>query len=190
MNVFDKEMNPIESPDLSKGYLTNKAENITWSYVLESEQQGHYEVIMEYPNGGKDVEWVIDIPEVGHWEAKREDGSFVDLDVFDGQQYEDSWDKNDTYLTSWSYQIYIPYTEEEFERIKSEKKEQERQNQIDELKQNLIDTDYMVMKIMEYQIGGIKMPEEDAAKYADIMIQREEWRNKINELEDGSDADV
>lgn len=190
MNVFDKEMNPIESPDLSKGYLTNKAENITWSYVLESEQQGHYEVIMEYPNGGKDVEWVIDVPEVGHWEAKREDGSFVDLDVFDGQQYEDSWDKNDTYLTSWSYQIYIPYTEEELEQIKSEKKEQERQNQIEELKQNLIDTDYMVMKIMEYQIGGIEMPEEDAAKYADIMIQREEWRNKINELEDGGDADV
>lgn len=94
------------------------------------------------------------------------------------------------YQTTWEYYVYVPYTTEELEEINKQKTELERQSQIDELKQNLIDTDYMVMKIMEYQIGGIEMPEEDAAKYADIMIQREEWRNKINELEDGSDADV
>lgn len=26
------------------------------------EEQGHYEVITEYANGGKDVEWVVDVP--------------------------------------------------------------------------------------------------------------------------------
>lgn len=33
------------------------------------EEQGHYKVIAEYPNGGKDVEWVIDVPGVLHQDA-------------------------------------------------------------------------------------------------------------------------
>lgn len=191
MNVFDKEMNSIESPDLEKGKLERKLEQVIWRYILECSAEGHYEVIQEYPNGGKDVEWVIDVPEVGHWEGRREDGSLVDLDACDvGDKPTESWDKSQMYQTTWEYYVYVPYTTEELEEINKQKTELERQSQIDELKQNLINTDYMVMKIMEYQIGGIEMPEEDAAKYADIMIQREEWRNKINELEDGGDADV
>ena len=191
MNIFDEEMNPIESPDLEKGKLERKFEQVIWRYILECSAEGHYEVIQEYPNGGKDVEWVIDIPEQGYWEARFEDDSLIDLDKCDvGDKPTDSWDKGQMYQTAWEYYIYVPYTTEELEKIKDQKAELERQSQIDELKQSLIDTDYMVMKIMEYQIGGIEMPEEDAAKYADIMIQREEWRNKINELEDGGDADV
>ena len=49
------------------------------------------------------------------------------------------------------------------------------------------------MKIMEYQISGVEMPEDDAGKYADIILQRDGWRKEINELSsqlDGGDTDA
>ena len=32
--------------------------------VVGRQEQGHYETVAEYPNGGKDVRWVIDVPSV------------------------------------------------------------------------------------------------------------------------------
>lgn len=55
--------------------------------------------------------------------------------------------------------------------------------QIAELKSNLSRTDYIVTKIAEAQVTGRALPEEDATRYADILIQREQWRAQINELE-------
>ena len=47
--------------------------------------------------------------------------------------------------------------------------------QIAQLKQNLLDTDYVVIKIAE---GAA-----DKSEYANVIKQRQEWRDKINELE-------
>lgn len=55
--------------------------------------------------------------------------------------------------------------------------------QILTLKANLDKTDYIVAKIAEAQVTGRALPEEDATRYADILIQREQWRAQINELE-------
>lgn len=55
--------------------------------------------------------------------------------------------------------------------------------QILTLKANLDKTDYIVTKIAEAQVTGRALPEEDAIRYADILIQREQWRAQINELE-------
>lgn len=49
-------------------------------------------------------------------------------------------------------------------------------NRISELKKNLVDTDYVVIKIAE----GAATKED----YADIITNREEWRAEINELEE------
>ena len=46
--------------------------------------------------------------------------------------------------------------------------------QIEELKQKLSDTDYIACKIAE----GVATVEE----YAEMIAQRQAWRNKINEL--------
>lgn len=54
------------------------------------EEQGHYETIKEYANGGKDVEWVVDVK---------------------GQEYKPAHDEEEQIL------VYIPYTEEELEKI-------------------------------------------------------------------------
>lgn len=46
---------------------------------------------------------------------------------------------------------------------------------IDILKQNLVDTDYVIIKIAE----GVATKED----YADIIAQRQVWRARINELQ-------
>lgn len=56
-----------------------------------------------------------------------------------------------------------------------EHEEDVRQARIDELKQKLADTDYIACKIAE----GAATREE----YAEIIAQRQLWRNEINELE-------
>ena len=51
--------------------------------------------------------------------------------------------------------------------------------EINILKQNLADTDYVIIKIAE----GVATPEE----YSDIIAQRQEWRNQINSLQEGDE---
>lgn len=53
-----------------------------------------------------------------------------------------------------------------------------------ELKQKLAETDYVVAKIAESQITGIALNSDDAERYADIITQRQQWRDQINELEE------
>ena len=40
------------------------------------DEEGHWETIAEYPNGGKDVEWIIDVPAV---EAKEAWDEYEDI---------------------------------------------------------------------------------------------------------------
>ena len=72
LDELDNELNANEL-DFSKGYL--KEEKIFIKHhdaVSAVEEQGHYEIIKEYPNGGKDAEWVIDVPKVEAKEAYDE----------------------------------------------------------------------------------------------------------------------
>ena len=61
--VFDEtKTQVIESPDFKKGYV--KQDTLIVKIIPATEEvqeQGHWETIMEYPNGGKDVEWVVDV---------------------------------------------------------------------------------------------------------------------------------
>ena len=85
--------------DLNLGYL--KPESIISIHheaTEEIKEIGHYEVIAEYPNGGKDVIWVIDVPGI---EAKA------------------AWDEHE------DIQRYVLYTEEELVARDAEKKAKE-----------------------------------------------------------------
>lgn len=57
--------------------------------------------------------------------------------------------------------------------------------QISELKKKLAETDYVVIKIAEAQVTGVEMLSEDADRYAETILQRQQWRDQINELEKG-----
>lgn len=86
MRIFD-ETKTIEliDYDLAKGYLKDDSLFIQHHEAIAAvAETGHYHTVASYPNGGKVVEWVIDIPEIKAQEAYDE--------------YED-------------IQVYIPYTE-------------------------------------------------------------------------------
>ena len=63
MEIYDVNGNRIEGePDLSRGWLRNATKVVHHDAVEGVPEQGHYETIAEYPNGGKDVEWIVDVP--------------------------------------------------------------------------------------------------------------------------------
>lgn len=94
MEIYNENMELIENPDLSLGYLKNSTRTEHHEAVQGVEEVWHYETIAEYPNGGKDIQKIIDVPGV---EAK------------------DAWDEE------IPIQIYVPYTQEELNRIEEEK---------------------------------------------------------------------
>lgn len=87
MRIFDENGIEIESPDLEKGYLKNDSLFIMHHPEIQAvEEVGHFETVAEYPNGGKDVEWVIDVA---------------------GVQAQAAWDEYEEILR------FVPYTETE-----------------------------------------------------------------------------
>lgn len=97
MRIFNEdktqELNQSEI-DLSLGYLKADKLFVQHHEAVEAvEEVSHYKTVNEYPNGGKDVEKVIDTPAVEAREAYDE--------------YEE-------------IRVYIPYPEEEIEKRKKE----------------------------------------------------------------------
>ena len=64
MKIIDETGAVVENPDLTLGYLTASNEEITHPAVEGVEEQWHWETVTEYPNGGKDVQKIIDVPGV------------------------------------------------------------------------------------------------------------------------------
>jgi hypothetical protein len=63
MKIIDSNGNPIEAPDLTKGYLKPETQTIHHDAVAGVEEVSHYEY-KTYPNGGRDRWKVIDVPGV------------------------------------------------------------------------------------------------------------------------------
>lgn len=94
MRIYDESMEPIGFPDLSLGWLENSTFTVHHEAVEGVKEEFHYETIREYPNGGKDVRKVIDVP---------------------GVMAQEAWDEE------IPIQIYHPYTQEELEAIEAER---------------------------------------------------------------------
>lgn len=91
MRVFNvNKTEELKEYDLNLGHLESGTLVTHVEAVEGVEGKGHYKTVREYPNGGKDVEWVIDIPRV---EAVEEHDEIEDI------------------------LVYIPYTEEELTRM-------------------------------------------------------------------------
>ena len=88
-----------EQINLELGYLRPESIiSIHHEAVEEVKEVGRYEVIAEYPNGGKDVVWIIDVP---------------------GTEAKEAWDEYE------DIQRYVLYTEEELAAKEAEKKAKE-----------------------------------------------------------------
>ena len=62
MKILDETGAVVENPDLTLGYLTDDTEEITHPAVEGVEEQWHWETVTEYPNGGRDVQKIVDRP--------------------------------------------------------------------------------------------------------------------------------
>ena len=89
MRVIDENGQELTNPDFNLGYYVLEtiiiAHHPSQPYIPE---QWHYEVIAVYPNGGQDVERIVDVP---------------------GQEYRAAWDETEDILR-WHW-----YTQEEIE---------------------------------------------------------------------------
>ncbi len=94
MEIYNENMELIENPDLSLGYLKNSVRTVHHDAVEGVQEVWHYETVAEYPNGGKDVHKVVDVP---------------------GVEAQPAWDEE------IPIQIYVPYTQEELDRMEAER---------------------------------------------------------------------
>ena len=91
MKILDETGAVVENPDLTLGYLVDDTEPVEHPSVEGVDEVSHYETVAEYPNGGRDVRKVIDVP---------------------GVPAQDAWTEQ------VPVQRYIRYTEEELAEIK------------------------------------------------------------------------
>lgn len=77
MRIFDENNKEMQEYDPALGYVQEDRLLIKHHEAIEAvQEQGHYVTIAEYPNGGKDVEWIVDVPAV---EAKDAYDEFEDI---------------------------------------------------------------------------------------------------------------
>lgn len=70
MRILDKKNVEFKSPNMKKGKLREDKIFVKHHKAIEAvAEQGHWETIAEYPSGGKDVRWHVDVPAVEAKEA-------------------------------------------------------------------------------------------------------------------------
>lgn len=94
MEIYNERMELIEKPELLLGYLRPWTRTEHHAAVKGVAEQWHYETVAEYPNGGKDIRRVVDVP---------------------GVEAREAWDEE------IAIQIYTPYTQEELDRMEAER---------------------------------------------------------------------
>ena len=92
--IYNENMERIENPDLTLGYLKPGTRTEHHEAVEGVQEIWHYETMAEYPNGGKDIRKVVDVP---------------------GVEEKPAWDEE------IPIQIYVPYTQEELDRMEAER---------------------------------------------------------------------
>lgn len=70
MRIFNIEGVELIEPDMTKGYLVEDKRFVTHHEAIEEvPEQFHYDVVKEYPHGGREVVKVVDVPGVQAVEA-------------------------------------------------------------------------------------------------------------------------
>lgn len=117
MRILDIDGNELTTVDESLGKLVEEEIFIAHHEAIEAvQEEGHYETIAEYPNGGKDVVWVVDV---------------------EGVQAQDAWDEYETILR------YIPYTEEELAEMEAERNKPSVEDRVAILEANSINLEQL-----------------------------------------------
>lgn len=108
--IYNEQMEKIDHPDLALGYLKPSTRTEHHEAIPGVDEQWHYETVNEYPNGGRDVKKVVDVPGVKAQEAWTEEIPI---------------------------QIYIPYTQAELDAMEDEKNRPTPEQRIAALEQQI-----------------------------------------------------
>ena len=117
--IYNEQMERIENPDLTLGYLRPGTRTEHHDAVEGVQEVWHYETVAEYPNGGKDVQKVVDVP---------------------GVEAREAWDEE------IPIQIYVPYTQEELDRMGEER---DKPTQLDRIEAQTLYTALMTDTLIE-----------------------------------------
>ena len=120
MEIYNERMEHIENPDLTLGYLRPGTRMVHHEAVQGVTEVWHYETVAEYPNGGKDIRRVIDVP---------------------GVEARDAWDEE------IAIQVYTPYTQEELDRMEAERKRPSDESRIQCLEETLAAYEDMLLML-------------------------------------------
>ena len=127
MKILDETGAVVETPDLTLGYLTDDTEEITHPAVEGVEEQWHWETVTEYPNGGRDVQKIVDRP---------------------GIQAQEEW------VEQVPIQKYVRYTAEELAAQEKERQKQEAKDKLPERVDALETANDDIILMMADLIGG------------------------------------
>ena len=127
MKILDETGAVVENPALTLGYLTTSTEEVTHPAVEGVEEQWHWETLTEYPNGGKDVQKIVDRP---------------------GVQAQEEW------VEQVPIQRYIRYTAEELAAQEKERQKQEAKDKLPERVDALETANNDIILMMADLIGG------------------------------------
>ena len=127
MKIIDENGAAIENPDLTLGYLVDDTEPVEHPAVEGVEEQWHWETVTEYPNGGMDVQRVVDVL---------------------GVQAQEAW------VEKVPIQRYIRYTAEELAAQEEERKKQEAKDKLPERVDALEAANDDIILMMADLIGG------------------------------------
>lgn len=108
MEVYNQEKTRILSEDeydSTKGRFADDTITIHHDEVKAVERQVHYEVVKEYPNGGREVKEIVDV---------------------EGVEPKDAYDEKKKVT------VFIPYTEEELEAMRKEQAILNRKSELEE----------------------------------------------------------
>lgn len=111
LEVYDQQGNLLDTYDPDLGRLVYALKPIEHPAVEGVEEEWHWETVAEYPNGGRDVRRVIDVP---------------------GVMAQEAW------VEEVPIQVYIPYTQEELDAIEAEKNKPAPEERIAALEEELL----------------------------------------------------
>lgn len=117
--IYNEQMEHIENPDLTLGYLRPGTRTEHHEAVEGVTEVWHYKTAAEYPNGGKDVQRVVDVP---------------------GVEAQAAWDED------IPIQIYVPYAQDELDRINAERN---KPTQLDRIEAQALYTALMTDTLIE-----------------------------------------
>ena len=121
--IYNENMEHIERPDMTLGYFKSSTRTEHHEAIEGVTEVWHYETVAEYPNGGKDIRKVVDVP---------------------GVETQAAWDEE------IPIQIYVPYTQEELDRMEAERNKPTTEQRVDALETTTDD----IILMMADLIGG------------------------------------